>query len=336
MLVVVEDAASKQAAQKAIERTVSAALRNQGKRSMGFRSGSMNEVIHSNGDGQLWCAFGSVEDAKIPRRWNAFGVFDSKRQAQTITVEINIPTNGNSARVAGFFARDLASGRTYLMHDGGVGGGKPGVGRKAFLAWSRTPLHEVASMNGPERPGIVVGDVDSQDLPSRLWRFVELVRDFKNAVTRGDFDNDEVRSAVAEWETFNSESSGRRHGTRNAQVDYVSYHGDVVQRLYEERAARCEPGEKVCNSRLVELYVRSGKKVTEIYEIKTSLDRQTLYAAIGQIVTHSGEAALMMKRVLVIPKGNIASDLQKCIELLSIDVRRFELTSGHSPQVVLC
>ena len=337
MLVVVEDMAGKQAAQKAVERTITAALTNQGKRIMGFRSGNMNEIIYSHGDGKLWCAFGLVEDANIPRRWNAFGVFDSKRRAQTITVEINIPTEENSGRGRRLLRSRSGERATYLMHDGGVGGGKPGVGRNAFLASSKEPLHEVASMDGPARPGIVVGDVNSEDLPSRLWRFVKLVRDFKIKVSRGDFDNEEARSAVAEWDKFNSESSGRRRGTRSAQIDYVSYHGDVVQRLYEERITRRKPGEKVRNSRLVDLYVRSGNKITEIYEFKTSLDRQALYAAIGQIITHSVGSAPDVTRVLVIPMGIIASDLKRCIELLSIDVRRIRTDerSGSASRPVL-
>jgi hypothetical protein len=193
MLILLEDAGSKRAAQNAMERTITASLRNQGKRNIGLPSGNVDEVIHSNGDGQLWCAFGSVEDARIPRRWNAFGVFESNRQSQMITVEINIPTKANSARVAGFFAHDPRSGRTYLMHDGSVGGGKAGVGRDAFLAWSKATLVEVARTDGPARPGIVVGDVGADDLPSRLWRYVGLVRDFKDAVSRGTLDDEDVR-----------------------------------------------------------------------------------------------------------------------------------------------
>ena len=318
-----------------MEQKIRDALTDKGKLNIGFPGGNLDEIIYSNGDGKLWCAFGSADTAPIPRRWNAFGVFDANRQSQVITVEINIPTQANSAHVAGFFARDPASGRTYLMHDGGVGGGRRGIGRNAFLAWSKTTLVDVAKIGGLGRPGIVVGDVNALELPSRLWRFVRLVNCFKKAVSQGNLNDGTVLSAIAEWDRFNSENSGRRCGTRTATIDYVSYHGDVVQLLYEERKVSLTPDERVLNSPLIDLYVRSGEKISEIYEVKTSLDRQSLYTAIGQLITHSVEAAPNIKRVLVIPKGEIASDLQRCIQSLSIDVRRFAITTGQNPQATL-
>jgi hypothetical protein len=178
----VEGAGEKRAAQRELERSVIARLKSTGVRNIGFPSGNRNETIFSNGSGSLWCAFGSAEDAKIPRRWNAFGVFDDKRHAQIITVEVNIPTTTNSAKVAGFFARDPSTDIVYLMHDGGIGGGKPGVGQNAFLAWSDHEPKDVGRSNGDVREGILIGRVESggtyrrsetsrmQSAPARLTR----------------------------------------------------------------------------------------------------------------------------------------------------------------------
>jgi hypothetical protein len=335
MLLLVTDLEEKRAAQTALERTVRAGLADQGLRNIGFPSGNADEVIYANGDGDLWAAFAAVDGAAVPRRWNAFGVFDPKRHAQMITVEINIPTTSNSARVAGFFARDAASGQVFLMHDGSVGGGKPGVGRNAFLAWSKTELVEAYGDGGEVRSGVIIGSVDSDALTGRLWRFVQLVKGFKDAVKRGDLDDPEVRKAIAEWDTFNSESAGRRQGRRRADIDYISYHGEVVERLYEERSSRIRDGERVLNSRLIDLYVRNGTAMTEIYEVKTSTDRQSIYTAIGQLVSHSVGAAADVKRTLVIPEGALPPDLDRCLDSLSVRVRRFTLSSGKAPKVVL-
>jgi hypothetical protein len=335
MLVAVEDIKSKRAAQKVMKQALTSALQSQGRRNIGFPGGNGDEVIYSNGNNQLWCAFRKQNDAKTPKYWNAFGVFDSGRPSQEITVEINFPTVSNSARIAGFFSRDPETGRTYIMHDGSVGGGRPGIGRDAFLAWSKLSLTPVVQSDGRERYGVIVGDVTTQDLPSRLWRFVKIIRQFKDAVSLGELDDEEVRRQIAEWGAFNSESSGRRQGTRNAQIDYVSYHGDVVERLYEERTSRRTHGEEVLNSRLIDLYVRSKEAVTEVYEVKTSLGRQSLYAAIGQLLTHSVEAGQSVKRVLVVPDGPIAGDLLRCMAVHGINIRRFTLTRGKEPQVVL-
>lgn len=89
-LMVVEDAAGKQAAQKTLQDLVKARLQRVGMWNIGFPSGNVDETIYSNGDGELWAAFSNANDAQVPRRWNAFGVYDGKRHAQMITVEINI------------------------------------------------------------------------------------------------------------------------------------------------------------------------------------------------------------------------------------------------------
>jgi 5-methylcytosine-specific restriction protein A len=196
MLILVEDVASKQMAQEAMERTVTAALTSQGKQRIGHRGRKIEHVVYSNGNDELWCAFMLDEDAATPRRWNAFGVFNSSGD-QTITVEINIPSEEDSARVAGFFARDPATERIYLMHGGRVGGGKRGVGRDKFLAWSKEPLDDVKKTDGTKRAGIVVGDIAAEDLPSRLWRFVRLVKNFKDGVSPRNVDDEEVRLTIA-------------------------------------------------------------------------------------------------------------------------------------------
>ncbi len=331
----VEETADKRRAQRDLERSVTARLKSQGVRNIGFPSGNRDETVYSNGSGSLWCAFGSAEDAKIPRRWNAFGVFDDKRHAQIITVEINIPTLTNSGTVAGFFARDPATGIVYLMHDGGIGGGKPGVGQSAFLAWSDHELIEVGRSNGDVREGILIGRVDAGDITSRIWRYVQTVRDFKDAVESGALDTDAVRRRVAEWDAYRKEARGRRRGTRRAEIDYISYHGDVVDLLRDEREGRKTKREEVLNSPLIDLYVRAGGMMTELFEVKTSISRQSLYTAIGQLVTHSADGGANVLKTLVIPEGDLPDDLVRSIAALNVDVRRFRLSRGAKPKISL-
>jgi len=335
MLVLVEGKAAKRDAQKVMERSVTSHLARLGTRNIGFPSGNVDETLYSNGDGGLWAAFSNVDDAKVPRRWNAFGVYDSKRRAQTITVEINIPTTSNAAFVAGFFAYDPAARATYLMHDGSVGGGKKGVGRSAFMSWSNRDLVDVERTDGDPRAGIVIGRVDDSDLIGRIWHFVEVVRDFKAAVKRGDLDSDAARRSIVEWDEFRSESSGRRKGRRRAEIDYVSYHGDVVEALRAEREASAGTGERVLNSPLIDLMVKAGAAMTEIYEVKTGCDRQSLYTAIGQLVTHSAEACPDIIRRLVIPEGDLPAGIAPCLDKLGVEVRRFLLTPAPNRKVQL-
>lgn len=335
MLAQIEDEKAKRDAQDALERVVKKSLRKQGKRNIGFPSGNVDEVIYSNGDGELWCAFGSGEDYKIPRKWNAFGVYDADRRSQIITVEINIPVAGNSGLVSGFFAKDPTTGRVYLMHDGGVGGGRKGVGRKAFLAWSKSNLVTVAKAEGGTREGIVIGEIGGQDLPSRLWRFVRLVRDFKTAVKSGELSDRSVTRLVNEWEDFSGVGGGRRKGERTSVIDYISFHDDVVQELFRQRDARRAANQRIIANRLVDLYVRTDSKITELYEVKTKLDRHSIYTGIGQLMAHSVDAEAKVERILVIPEGTLPGGLEAALSALAIRMRRFSVSGGKNPKVSL-
>jgi len=332
LLIAVEEARDKRAAQQAVEQSVKARLKSRGRRNIGFPSGNRDEVIFSRGSGQLWCAFGSAEDAAVPRTWNAFGVYDANRRTQMITVEINIPTTSNSASVAGFFARDPATGAVYLMHDGGVGGGKRGVGRAAFLAWSNSELLEVERGKRGPREGVMIGRVDSRDLTSRLWRYVQLVRAFKDAVDEGVLDTAAMRRQLEEWEEYRRENSGRRKGRRKSEIDYVSYHGDIVDLLKIERERALAKGERVLNSRLIDLFVRSGSVMTELYEVKTSLSRQSIYTGIGQLLAHSARGSSGVRKTLVLPEGDLPKGLERSVASLEIELRRFRLSPGSSPK----
>lgn len=335
MFVVVEDKKEKAEAQRVFEKRIRATLKNQGLRNIGFPSGNHDAILYANGEGQLWCAFDLVTDAEVPRHWNVFGVYDPKRRSQTITVEINIPTDSDSARIAGFFGRDVETGHIYLMHDGSVGGGKAGVGREAFLAWSKSSLVDVSRSGGRVRQGIVIGRIDTDDFSSRIWMFVQQVSDFKAAVRRGDLELPQTKADLDEWDQFKNESSGRRQGRRQSRIDYVSYHGDVVRSLHAERSSRQGANERILNSKLIDLYVRSGNALIEVYEVKTDNDRQSIYTAIGQLLTHSGSPNGSVQRVLVIPQGDLAPDLERCLIALKIDVRRFEIQLADPPAVIL-
>src|SRR5260370_41736033 len=110
--------------------------------------------ITINDKGRYW--FGSVppnEDDLTPRYGNPLGEYRASGNLQ-ISVELNVPTASNSKRVSGFFAKDPQTGIVYLVHDGGVGGGRKGVGQKAFLAWADSKL--VAGADGDVRLGIIV------------------------------------------------------------------------------------------------------------------------------------------------------------------------------------
>ena len=66
-----------------------------------------------------------------------------------------------------------------------------------------------------------------------------------------------------------------------------------------------------------------SKIMTEIYEVKTDVSRQSLYTAIGQLLVHSGEHQTV-KQFVVLPDGEvIPPDVEQALKRLKVNVVRF-------------
>ncbi|MBF0372851.1 MAG: hypothetical protein HQL39_05465 [Alphaproteobacteria bacterium] len=333
MLKLVHETSEKMRAQAALARALKIALNDQGSRNVGFQGDNRDLTVYSSGKGKLWAGFDVIKDTADPRYWNAFGVYQPDRSAQMITVEINIPIDSDSRRVAGFFAEDTDSGDIYLMHSGKVGGGRPGIGKSAFLVWSKAELLDVSEPEGGVRKGIKVGRLATDDLAERIWAFVERVANFKDSVVAGVLDEPDFRRRVEEF--YSKEFSGNKKGKRNASFEYYTYHGDIVQAIYEEITARLAPDESIFNSTFVDLSVRRAGAVSELYEVKTSVSRQVLYTAIGQLLTHAATYGNEVTKCLVVPDDEpIALDQERAMAVLGIQVRRFHLVGRGRKRTV--
>ena len=184
------------------------------------------------------------------------------------------------------------------MHDGAVGGGKPGIGRTKFLDFAALDLVRVTTGPNRVREGIAVAEIGSSDMIDRIEAFAELVRDFKAGDPRSDTRNRIVDEIPSFPLLDGDEYSGSKAGQSGGAVDYITYHGDVVRTLREARQACAADDETVGRHRLIDLLVIKGGRLAEVYEIKTSLDRQCLYTAIGQLMTHSISGGELAKRIL--------------------------------------
>jgi hypothetical protein len=173
MLSLVWETERKKAAQAALEQNLKAVLERQGSLTIGFPGGSVDQTVYTAGEGALWVGFGGRIEAKVSRYWNAFGIYRPDLPAQSITVEINIAIDSDSAQVAGFFAEDGATGEIFLMHNGRVGGGRPGIGKSSFLVWSKVGLVDVIEKNGSIRNGITVGKLTIRTSRSASGRLSE-------------------------------------------------------------------------------------------------------------------------------------------------------------------
>lgn len=232
-------------------------------------------------------------------------------------------------------AEDGDTGDVFLMHSGRIGGGRRGIGKSAFLVWSKAKLVDVTETDGDVRGGIAVGKLDDPDLADRIWTFVRNVQSFKDHAAAGGLDTPEFRRQVEEFDKYSKEFSGKKRGVREGAFEYVTYHGDIVQKLYDDRTARLAPGEKVFNSALIDLFVKKDGALCEVYEVKTGVGRQMLYAAIGQVVTHATTGGEGVAKFLVIPADeDMPEDFKKAITVLGIQVRRFRLGGTNRNRVI--
>jgi hypothetical protein len=324
MLTLIESAMEKVHAQGALQARLEKSWRNREKRVVVWRPDSRQITVHHNG--RYW--FGSLplnDDGSTPRYWNPFGEYRASGNLQ-IAVELNVPTDSNSKRVSGFFAKDAETGVVYLMHDGGVGGGRKGVGQKAFLAWSDSKLVPVADAEGDFRLGIIVAPVDAKDTASDIARFVQSTIEFKDAVKRGEAHTPQARAAQRRFDDYFDEFSGKKRRRRVKEMEYISRHGDIVRALRKWRQQTLKADEKFVKDAYVDLGVQSRDTLREIYEVKSSCERQALYTAIGQIVVHDDSPRGGCKRFLVLPDDEtIPGDVTRALTRSGISLVRFAL-----------
>ena len=329
MLTLLESREEKEFAQLTLDRNLRSLWRKKERRRVVWRPDSRELKISHNGE--YW--FVSVPPSRqqlTPRYWNSFGSYRENGNLQ-ITVEINISVASNERRVSGFFAKDSATNVIYLMHDGAVGGGRRGIGKSSFLAWSGEKVIPVSDSRGSVRFGIVVASMRPHLIGMQLARFTKKVLDFKQAVKNGEVTNDAfAKEAQRSYDDYYREFSGKKKGKRAREFEYISRHGDIVDALRQWRGDRAQAHERIIKNAYIDLGVTIKKELTEIYEVKTNADRQALYTAIGQTFVHGISDSDDVRRYIVLPDGEeMPQDVMQALKRLQITVLRFEMNDNN-------
>ena len=180
-----------------------------------------------------------------------------------------------------------------------------------------------------------MGKLGDPDLTGRIWRFIRNVHAFKDEAAAGRLATSEFKRRIEEFDRYSKEFAGKKRGVRGSAFEYVTYHGDIVQKLYDARTARAKPDETVFNSTLIDLFVKKNNTLSELYEVKTGIGRQMLYTAIGQLVTHATIGKAEVTKFLVLPADeNVPTDLTRAITALGIQVQRFRLGGTARKRIV--
>jgi hypothetical protein len=314
MFTLIETDAAKASCQKRLQATIAKVLPQKLKRKIGFL-GSDGSPMDIRSDGRYWFRSQRYDvDNEIPRQLNWFGLLGTK-QAVEITVEINIPDDSSTRRVGGCFVKNELTGMYYLAHSGKIGGGAKGVGKMAFLAWSRQTLVQVSS-SLEAREVILVMPLTGLGAEQPLYRYVDWVADFKQAVRMGKTTSPAFAAKLKAYEAFY----------------YVSRHGDVVSALGAWRKAKgIRNGFRLTKNIYIDMGVGNSSKLSELFEVKTSTARSDLYGAIGQLSVHAQAAT---RCFLVVPSdAQIPSDVRAAVKRLEIGIILFEIDSMGAVQI---
>lgn len=312
-------------AQRKLEASIRRAFNKRATKNIGYPGGTTPDAnVYTNGHYWFWSEDCDDSEEANPRRLNWFGLFREDSDLQ-ISVEINTPYEGRNDRVAGFFARDNDTSSTYLFHSGRVGGGRKGVGKMTFLAWSDQRLIGVVGSSGGIRDGVLVMPIEGTAATRSAVRYIDTIARFKQAVRAGETDTRGFQRKQKTFAEFYSESRGRRKGKRAGEIDYLSRHGDIVDALYAWRNSRALPkGCRLVKNALIDLGVAVGRELVEVYEVKTVTARSDVYSAIGQLMVHGN--ATDCRRVIVLPqKEPIAADLADALQRLGIQLLEFKV-----------
>lgn len=283
---------------------------------VGFRGGTKRVQAFWCPEHDLWVSL----ERETNRFWNAFGIGSPFEQAApiSISVEINPPLAGLQRRVQGVFARDDA-GSLYLLHRGGIGGGRKGIGKTEFLR-HYTRLSPVVNINDgrdASSSAIVVAVLVDPAAVAEVSAFVHSVARFKHEVVSGV-----TRESVEPAPGYRQEFVGTKTIPAREEILVVSRHGAVVDRLWRllEKA-----GYAVANDRWRDLFTKDQESDGLLFEVKSSSDRQSLYTAVGQLMIHSAGSAV--RRIAVIP-SDIPLELRADIVACGIEVLLYDWKDG--------
>jgi hypothetical protein len=168
-------------AQAAFENRVKHAASSSGLVSLGYQGGGSEEMTYQVARLNFWVAIADSDN----RYWNALGIGNPFEDGSTIIAEINPPKSGIDRNIGGVFIEDK-QGAVYLAHRGKIGGGREGIGKKAFLDWYKEPL-DLTYDDDRHTMLIVIGALDDEKLIENLAAFTYNVSAFKDEVVSGSY-----------------------------------------------------------------------------------------------------------------------------------------------------
>lgn len=286
-------------------------------RNLGWKGGYRKMQVRWRPREEFWIAR-CTEDTFY---WFGYGNTNpDTAKSLSITCATSIPIEGVGRRTAGAFGKD-SYGHIYLTHSGKVGGGKKGVGKSEFLkAYRGDSLETIFYPDGNERDMIVLGRIDSPELPRQIKHFITEVHRFKyNLLHQSSSPDSENNEDLIH--TYKPEFSGSRTAYPfGKKIEANCHHGVVVDAL---ATLLQDKGLSFANNQHHDLYTyNDSKQITAVFEIKTDLTSSSVYSAIGQLQFNSAFYSKCKSLIALFP-GKPNTETKKIFDKLGISIHSY-------------
>lgn len=262
----------------------------------------------------IWWYFDISEGKSGERYWNAFGIGKPKEnKLSNIICEINYPTEGINKRVAAIWIKD--ADEYILLHSGKIGGGRKGIGKNSFQE-KYIGEFKVFPLDDSSGKYTEIGKLSSPTLPHQIKLFVEEVDRIKHEiVSNATPPKTQTKTELVDnlKTTYNDEFSGiKEYIGKESTMTLNCNHGLVANGLKEQLA---EKGFKVANDQQRDLYIYNNSPlITHVFEIKTSINSQVIFTAVGQLKVNNARIEPQPKLIFVVPEklnNNLILTLKK-------------------------
>lgn len=288
-------------------------------RNVGFPGGNMDVKIQWAKQLGIWHA-----SLVFPgdRLWNGFGTTPPQgKKSLSLVCEINFPTHGIDRRVGGVVVSN-GRGELILGHRGKIGGGKVGVSKTAF--WELFEGKRLTVQDGDRESEIaVVADFGSPRFLKQLRAFVFDVQEIREAAAEANRQvseqaekADKAAQKKFQVKVGGDEFAGTKEYTIKQKISAECNHGLIVKELRRQLE---KLNHKVGKDQYRDLYVHKNGKVTTLFEVKPSLDPQSVYTAVGQLIVHSADLKPRPKLYFVAPEG-LGEGLRRALSSVKINV----------------
>ncbi|MBI4931902.1 MAG: hypothetical protein HY841_14160 [Bacteroidetes bacterium] len=287
-------------------------------------TGTWHTTAQYNPSNNIWSVVEPHENKK-DNFYILLGVDPDPKAINGIVVQCNYQIGFENFKEACFWAND-SKGKVYLLHSGRMGGGVKGIN-----------FENIDDLYSGARSTLLYNDVSYDyftvcELHSK--QAYQQVVDFVNEVDRIKCilkSNTAVsslgkRKINKAFKIYSPEFWGKRKSYFiKKKISSNSKHGFIVDGL--EKIMHKEYGvnkNQLVKNKYIDLGITKNNKAVAIFEIKPSINTQSIYTAIGQLMLHSSSIKSNPAIYIVLP-NKLEDKMEKDLLSLSIKSIRFVL-----------